>query len=80
MGKSLVHWRRQGRRLGIAVLFVIVGTGLWEFQGRQHQDAYTWQGVPIRLPVIRIEEADIWGLSLRMLDDFFMAIGLDEPC
>ncbi|MEC9295619.1 MAG: DNA/RNA non-specific endonuclease, partial [Pseudomonadota bacterium] len=46
MGKSLVHWRRQGRRLGIAVLFVIVGTGLWEFQGRQHQDAYTWQGVP----------------------------------
>ena len=46
LGKSLVHWRRQGRRLGIAVLFVIVGTGLWEFQGRQHQDAYTWQGVP----------------------------------
>ncbi|WP_249975764.1 DNA/RNA non-specific endonuclease [Vreelandella olivaria] len=46
MGKSLLRWRRQGRRLGIAVLFVIVGTGLWEFQGRQHQDAYTWMGVP----------------------------------
>lgn len=46
MGKSLSRWRRQGKRLGIAVLFVIVGTGLWEFQGRQHQDDYTWMGVP----------------------------------
>jgi|TARA_R110000851_G_scaffold174036_2_gene320313 endonuclease G len=32
--------------LGIAVLFVAVGTGLWEFQERQHKDAYTWMGVP----------------------------------
>lgn len=46
MGKSLSRWRRQGKRLGIAVLFVIVGTGLWEFQERQHQDDYTWMGVP----------------------------------
>jgi ADP-ribose pyrophosphatase YjhB (NUDIX family) len=41
---------------------------------------YTWQGVPIQLPVIRIGDADIWGLSLRMLDDFFEAIGWDSPC
>jgi len=46
LGKSLSRWRRQGKRLGIAVLFVIVGTGLWEFQERQHQDDYTWMGVP----------------------------------
>lgn len=46
MGRSLLRLRRQGRRLGIAVLFVIAGTGLWEFQERQHQDAYTWMGVP----------------------------------
>ncbi|WP_232710780.1 MULTISPECIES: DNA/RNA non-specific endonuclease [unclassified Halomonas] len=46
MAKSLLRWRRQGRRLGIAVLFVLVGTGLWEYQGRQHQQAYTWMGVP----------------------------------
>lgn len=46
MGKSLSRWRRRGKRLGIAVLFVIVGTGLWEFQERQHQDDYTWMGVP----------------------------------
>lgn len=41
-----MRWRRQGRRLGIAVLFVVMGAGLWEYQGRQHQDAYTWMGVP----------------------------------
>ena len=46
MGKSLSRWRRRGKRLGIAVLFVVVGTGLWEFQERQHQDDYTWMGVP----------------------------------
>ncbi len=28
------------------MLFVVVGTGLWEFQERQHKDAYTWMGVP----------------------------------
>mgnify|MGYP003659645716 FL=1 len=46
LGTSLSSWRRQGRRFGIAVLFVVVGTGLWEFQERQHKDAYTWMGVP----------------------------------
>ncbi len=46
LGISLSSWRRQGRRLGIAVLFIVVGTGLWEFQERQHKDAYTWMGVP----------------------------------
>ncbi|UYO73740.1 DNA/RNA non-specific endonuclease [Halomonas qinghailakensis] len=46
MGKSLSRWRRQGKRLGIAVLFVVVGAGLWEFQERQHKDDYTWMGVP----------------------------------
>ncbi|WAM47569.1 DNA/RNA non-specific endonuclease [Vreelandella venusta] len=46
MGKSLSRWRRRGKRLGIAVLFVVVGTGLWEFQERQHQNDYTWMGVP----------------------------------
>ncbi|WP_174787792.1 DNA/RNA non-specific endonuclease [Halovibrio variabilis] len=46
MGTSFLRWRRQGKRLGIALLFVVVGTGLWEFQERQHKDAYTWMGVP----------------------------------
>lgn len=46
MGKSVSRWRRQGRRFGIIVLFVVAGTGLWEFQERQHKDAYTWMGVP----------------------------------
>ncbi len=46
MGTSLSSLRRQGRRLSIAVLFVVAGGGLWEFQERQHQDAYTWMGVP----------------------------------
>ena len=46
MGRSLLRLRQQGRRLGIAVLFVVAGAGLWEFQERQHQDDYTWMGVP----------------------------------
>lgn len=48
MGKSLLRWRwrRQGRRFSIAMLFVVVASGLWEYQGRQHQDAYAWMGVP----------------------------------
>ncbi|MBE0404681.1 DNA/RNA non-specific endonuclease [Halomonas sp. FME16] len=32
--------------MGVALLFVVAGAGLWEFQERQHQDAYTWMGVP----------------------------------
>ncbi|WP_089707477.1 DNA/RNA non-specific endonuclease [Vreelandella arcis] len=37
---------RQAKRIGILVLFVSLVAVLWEYQGRQHQDAYTWQGVP----------------------------------
>ncbi|WP_092829177.1 DNA/RNA non-specific endonuclease [Vreelandella subterranea] len=39
-------WRRQARRIGILVLFVVLGSVLWQYQERQHQDMYTWQGVP----------------------------------
>ncbi|OAZ91663.1 DNA/RNA non-specific endonuclease [Halomonas sp. G11] len=39
-------WRRQTRRIGILVLFVVLGSVLWQYQERQHQDMYTWQGVP----------------------------------
>jgi len=39
-------WRRQARRIAILVLFVVLGTVLWQYQERQHKDAYTWQGVP----------------------------------
>ena len=35
---------------------------------------YTWRGSDIELPVVRVGEADIWGLSLRMLDSFFEVI------
>lgn len=46
MAKPFLRWRRQGRRLGISLLFVIAGTGLWQFQERQYRDDYTWMGVP----------------------------------
>lgn len=42
----LLRWRRHGRRLGIALVFVVAGTGLWQFQERQYRDEYTWMGVP----------------------------------
>ncbi|NYS59535.1 DNA/RNA non-specific endonuclease [Vreelandella salicampi] len=43
---SFLRWRRQGRRLGVSLLFVLLGSGLWQYQERQHGDAYTWAGVP----------------------------------
>lgn len=46
MARVTSRWRRQGRRLGISLLFVVVATGLWEFQERQYRDAYVWMGVP----------------------------------
>nr|WP_301282936.1 DNA/RNA non-specific endonuclease [Halomonas sp. 707D7] len=46
MGKSLVRWRRQGRRFGVALLFVVVGGGLWEFQERQEVASAVWMGAP----------------------------------
>lgn len=46
MAKPFLRWRRQGRRLGVSLLFVIAGTGLWQFQERQYRDDYTWMGVP----------------------------------
>ncbi|MDN6180415.1 MAG: DNA/RNA non-specific endonuclease [Halomonas subglaciescola] len=41
-----MRWRRQGRRLGISLLFVVAGTGLWQFQERQYSDDSAWMGVP----------------------------------
>ncbi|MCA1771630.1 MAG: DNA/RNA non-specific endonuclease [Halomonas sp.] len=46
MAKLRLGWRRQARRIGILVLFVVLGGVLWQYQERQHQDMYTWQGVP----------------------------------
>ncbi|WNL40062.1 DNA/RNA non-specific endonuclease [Halomonas sp. PAMB 3232] len=46
MGKSLVRWRRQGRRFGIALLFVVVGGGLWEYQERHALQNVVWMGAP----------------------------------
>jgi endonuclease G len=43
---SFLRWRRQGRRLGVSLLFVLLGSGLWQYQERQHRDDYTWRGVP----------------------------------
>lgn len=30
---------------------------------------YTWQGQPLTLPAVYLEDAHIWGLTLRFLDD-----------
>jgi 8-oxo-dGTP pyrophosphatase MutT (NUDIX family) len=40
---------------------------------------YRWKGNQVELPVIRIEDADIWGLSLRMLDSFFRVALESQP-
>ena len=48
----------------------------------QHRGSmpYEWQGQSIQLPIIRIGDADIWGLSLRMLDNFFDIVDVGGPC
>ncbi|MCL7929873.1 DNA/RNA non-specific endonuclease [Halomonas llamarensis] len=43
---SFLRWRRQGRRLGVSLLFVLMASGLWQYQERQYRDDYTWMGVP----------------------------------
>ena len=48
----------------------------------QHRGSmpYEWQGQSIQLPIIRIGDADIWGLSLRMLDNFFDIVDVGGLC
>ena len=40
------RWRRQVRRFGISLLFVVVGSGLWYTQERDQRDQLVWMGVP----------------------------------
>jgi 8-oxo-dGTP pyrophosphatase MutT (NUDIX family) len=49
-----VHWFGLSRLVG--------GEGRGEF-------TYQWRGQPIELPVIRLDGRDIWGLTLRIVDD-----------
>lgn len=40
------RWRRQARRFGITLLFVLVTSGLWYGQEREVRDQLVWMGVP----------------------------------
>ena len=42
----LSRWRRQARRFGITLLFVLVGSGLWYAQEQEYRDSLSWMGVP----------------------------------
>jgi endonuclease G, mitochondrial len=42
----VTRWRRQARRFGITLLFVVVTSGLWYGQERQVRDQLVWMGVP----------------------------------
>lgn len=46
MGRATSRLRRQGRRLALLALFIVMGSGLWLFQEQRYRDAFTWQGVP----------------------------------
>jgi len=46
LGRVLSRFRRQGRRLAITAVFVVIGSGLWLFQEQAYRDDYTWEGVP----------------------------------
>lgn len=49
-----LHW------FGLSRL--VTGEGRGEF-------TYRWRNQPILLPVVRLDERDIWGLTLRIVDD-----------
>jgi len=36
--------------------------------------SYAWRGRSVELPVVRLDEADIWGITLRILDDLLARI------
>ncbi|MCG6657687.1 DNA/RNA non-specific endonuclease [Halomonas campisalis] len=44
--RALSRWRRQTRRFGITLLFVLVGSGLWYTQEQEYRDSLSWMGVP----------------------------------
>ncbi|QJQ94752.1 MULTISPECIES: DNA/RNA non-specific endonuclease [Halomonadaceae] len=47
MKKRIAVWRRQVRSIGISLIFVMVGSGLWYSQERDYRDQLSWMGVPI---------------------------------
>ena len=51
---AAVHWFGLSRLVG--------GEGRGEF-------TYHWRDQPIQLPVVRLDQRDIWGLTLRIVDD-----------
>ncbi|SDM00432.1 endonuclease G [Franzmannia pantelleriensis] len=46
MKRRISRWRRQARGIGISLVFVLVGTGLWYTQEQEYRDQLVWMGVP----------------------------------
>ncbi|APX92082.1 endonuclease [Halomonas sp. 1513] len=46
MKRRISRWRRRARGLGISLVFVLVGTGLWYSQEQAYRDQLVWMGVP----------------------------------
>ncbi|MBD3894807.1 DNA/RNA non-specific endonuclease [Halomonas sp. ML-15] len=46
MKRRISRWRRQARGIGISLVFVLVGTGLWYSQEQEYRDQLVWMGVP----------------------------------
>lgn len=59
-----VHW------FGLSRL--VSGEGRGEF-------TYRWRGQPVQLPVIRLESRDVWGLTLRIVDDLLERVAALGP-
>ncbi|MEC7948547.1 MAG: CoA pyrophosphatase [Myxococcota bacterium] len=59
-----IHW------FGLSRL--VSGEGRGEF-------TYRWRGQPVQLPVVRLESREIWGLTLRIVDDLLERVAALEP-
>ena len=63
----------------VSQVFWFTLTELWDPLYRGWMP-YEWKGQSIRLPIVQIGEADIWGLSLRMLDNFSEILDSGAAC
>lgn len=59
-----VHW------IGLERLLAGEGRGSFDWM---------WEGRTVPMPVVHIGEADIWGLTLRIFDDFAIALRQARP-
>jgi 8-oxo-dGTP pyrophosphatase MutT (NUDIX family) len=58
----------------VAELHWLAGRRLVEGEGRGRFD-YSWKGKEMDLPIVHLDGTDIWGITLRIVDDLVARLG-----